>query len=82
MEPQSVTCPICHEGSLGEVDVIVGLAVVGTIEPDGTLAWAGETKINWDSQVPANDPPVFECLECGRSFTYNKARRQFQEIQE
>jgi hypothetical protein len=76
MEPPEVSCPVCG-GSLGEVDVLIGYAIVGTIEPDGTLTWAGDTKIDWDAQVPQNDPAVFECMECGRSFTYDKGQRQF-----
>jgi hypothetical protein len=81
MEPPEVACPVCG-GGLGEIDTLIGLAIVGTIEPDGTLTWAGETKIDWDTQAPENNPPIFECLECSRHFTYDKAKRQFNEITE
>jgi hypothetical protein len=81
MEPLGVVCPACG-GRLGEIDHLIGYAIVGHIDEKGEIAWAGDTEINWDAQRPADDPAVFECMECGRCFTYDKEQRQFKEITE
>ncbi len=73
------SCPACG-GSLGEVDLIIGLAIVDHIEDSGEIVWSGETKVAWDSQVPQHKPPRFECADCNRAFTLTSS--QFVEIKE
>ncbi len=79
MEPKQVVCPICG-GSLGEIDALIGLAVVSHIDEAGQIAWAGDTDINWDAQKSAYDPPRFACLECDAVFERNG--NQFTALQE
>ena len=72
-------CPVCA-GSLAEVDLIVGLAIVDHIDDDGKIVWSGETIMDWDNQKPQHDPRRFECVDCGRQFTFTSS--QFVEIKE
>ncbi len=80
MEPErSVVCPICG-GSLGEIDVLIGLAIASHIDEAGKIEWAGDTEIDWNSQKPKHNPPRFECTDCGRVFAFTSS--QFVEIKE
>ena len=80
MEPiKLAVCPICG-GSLGEIDVLIGLAIASHIDEAGKVEWAGDTEIEWDSQKPKHNPPRFECTGCGRVFVLNS--KQFTEVEE
>jgi hypothetical protein len=67
---RTVACPKCGaEGCMAEIDVVPGLAKIQGVYGDGTIEWQGETKVDWDNQRPASDPPRFVCLACGEEST-------------
>lgn len=68
---QTVRCPRCGEGRLAETDLVEGYALIEAIRPDGTVEWAGETRMDWDSQRPAHCPPQIVCLACNHRLTFH-----------
>jgi hypothetical protein len=42
------------------------VALIDTVEPDGTINWAGATIVLWDDQKPASDPAEWACAKCGK----------------
>jgi hypothetical protein len=69
MDEQQVRCPRCGQGRLAQVDSLLGHAVIEAIRTDGTIVWAGETRMDWDSQRPAHFPPQIVCLACNHQMT-------------
>jgi|688.fasta_scaffold314633_3 hypothetical protein len=58
--------PACKSTSIGQLDRIPGVALIDTVEPDGTINWAGATIVLWDDQKPASDPAEWACAKCGK----------------
>ncbi|NQT93238.1 MAG: hypothetical protein HQ559_10790 [Lentisphaerae bacterium] len=49
---------------MAQIDTIKGYALIQDVTPDGEIVWAGETRIDWDSQRPADNPAECTCLDC------------------
>jgi hypothetical protein len=47
-------CPECGEMARGMVETITGVAEF-EVDPDGSIDWAGHTRIDWDAQEPLVD---------------------------
>ena len=58
--------PDCKSTVIGQVDRIPGLAVIDSVEPDGTINWAGTTVVSWNEQQPASEPAEWACSLCGK----------------
>jgi hypothetical protein len=67
-------CPHCRNTTelFEQIDRIPGYAqFTPTVQPDGSVVpeWTGETRVIWDAQKPASDPPEFFCTACEHTFT-------------
>lgn len=68
-ELEPLNCPECgEEGRLAQVDLIPGYAMINGVNKDGSIEWAGETRVDWDMQRPASNPPELICLSCNGRF--------------
>ena len=65
-------CPECNSTSIGQVDIIFGVAAINAVGVDGTVEFEGETEVNWDSQRPAHNPVRWECMDCGHQAPRSK----------
>jgi hypothetical protein len=72
MDEQRVRCPRCGQTRLAQVDTVEGLALIEAVRLDGTVVWAGETRMDWDSQRPAHFPPQIVCLACDHRMTFSE----------
>ena len=75
MDEQEIRCPRCGEAKLAEQDIVEGRALIQAIRADGSVVWAGETRIDWDSQRPAHFPPQILCLACNHRMTFREMIR-------
>ncbi len=72
---EAPSCPNCGgQDSLGEIDLVPGIAWISRVSPSGKIEWAGETKMIWDNQYPAHDPPQIVCRECDEVFWLRDGR--------
>jgi len=63
-------CPHCGEvGGIAEIDRVAVLVPVQTVTADGTLDFTGESEVDWEFQSPRNNPPKFQCRDCGEECT-------------
>lgn len=58
-------CPTCHQPAIGSVERISGIAVFTAIEPDGSVEYEGETRVDWDGQETRRGPNQLPLLTCG-----------------
>ena len=79
MDQQPVSCPRCGQGKLAQVDTVEGHALIDAVRADGTIVWAGETRMDWDSQRPAHFPPQIVCMACGHRMTFREMVRSAQQ---
>ena len=56
-------CPKCDQPAAGTVEVIHGLALL-LFDEQGDAAYAGETKVSWDSQHSLLDSRGQVTLQC------------------
>ena len=63
MQFNPLKCPECDQAAAGTVEVIHGLALLIFDEQDNA-DYAGETKVDWDSQVSLLDACGRVTLEC------------------
>lgn len=64
-----LVCPKCGTSDcMAQIDLIPGYARINGVREDGSLEWAGETKVDWDGQRPASNPREFICLACNEKF--------------
>lgn len=60
-------CPQCGSSEgLGQQNLVPGLAL-GHFE-HSVFVFEGETKMDWDNQRPASNPPEFYCFACDHRF--------------
>lgn len=66
-------CPQCgNTTDFAQRDLVPGLALfTPMLTSDGVVdpRWSGETRMGWDDQRPASNPPEFVCLACDHLFT-------------
>ncbi len=55
MKLKTLQCPKCGEMAQGTVETLSGCALFGPINEDGSIDYAGETKICWDAQKTVVD---------------------------
>lgn len=63
MRFNSWKCPECDQAAIGTVEIIHGLALL-MFDENGDAEYAGETKVDWDSQVSRVDARGQVTLEC------------------
>ena len=56
-------CPECDQPASGTVEVIHGVALL-LFDDEGRAEYAGETKVDWDSQTSLLDARGRVTLEC------------------
>jgi hypothetical protein len=60
-------CPNCGEvDSMDEIDRVAVLQKVTSVTAEGKIELVDETgEVDWECQYPRDNPPEFECGECG-----------------
>lgn len=60
-------CPHCGEvDSMDEIDRVAVLQKVKSVTAEGKIELVDETgEVDWECQCPRDNPPEFECGECG-----------------
>jgi len=56
-------CPECSEAAKGTLETIAGLALL-MFDDDGHAEYAGETELDWNSQITRHDEAGNALLEC------------------
>ena len=56
-------CPECGQAARGTSETITGLALL-MFDDDGQAEYAGETELDWNSQVTRHDEAGNDLLEC------------------
>lgn len=66
-------CPDCGQAAKGTSETINGLALL-IFNGDGQAEYAGETEIDWNSQVTRHDEAGNDLLECPAGHQWPAAR--------
>jgi predicted RNA-binding Zn-ribbon protein involved in translation (DUF1610 family) len=61
----TVVCPHCGAEEITEIDVVTVYAYVDKMRSLEDITWQGYSKVDWESQRPADKPPHFQCTACG-----------------
>ena len=66
------TCPKCGETTIGQIDIVPGVAEINQVLPGGAIEWSGNTEIDWNEQIPRNKPAWWRCLGCGEEAPWKR----------
>lgn len=63
-------CPHCGAVTdFEQYDIIPGLAQIIRFDAKGNPEWSGETKVDWDGQIPdPKSPKKYHCISCDEDF--------------
>lgn len=66
-DSMKLQCPNrrCKSDCIGQVDLVPGLAMIDSVDADGTINWSGSTEIDWNGQRSAHKKPRYQCEKCG-----------------
>jgi len=74
-------CPVCGSDRIVEEDTVFAYAGVDGVYEDGTIEWSGSSKVDWNTQQAAADPPRYECLECNASLKLVGTEFELEEVE-